>query len=292
MIKISNMSVSYGNKTVLSIKDEIEINNKERIGIIGSNGAGKTTLVNAILGLIPYKGTIESTVSHNDMAVHLQFNNYTNNIKIKYVIEAICDTKIAKNEKLKELIDFFDFEESLNKKFENLSGGQKQRMTLILVMYQDVPLVFFDEVTTGLDFVTRERLMEKIEDWYKNKDTTICMISHYYEELENLIDKLLILDDGEVVAFDYTEVIFKKYFGDYLIILENNEKNRLLTEKFKKILSPEHSIAISASDKNEGKKIIDALIDAQVDFRRTSKDIELLSINAKADFKARRKSHE
>lgn len=143
MIKIKNMSVTYKNKTVLSIDEEIVINKRERIGIIGSNGAGKTTLVNAILGLAPFKGIIDTDISHSQMAVHLQFNNYVNTMKIKYIIEMICNTKLSKNKKLLELIDFFEFKESLNKRFQNLSGGQKQRLTLILVMYQDVPLVFF-----------------------------------------------------------------------------------------------------------------------------------------------------
>ncbi|HHX68571.1 MAG: ATP-binding cassette domain-containing protein [Miniphocaeibacter sp.] len=287
MIKIKNMSVTYKNKTVLSIDEEIVIKSRERIGIIGSNGAGKTTLVNAILGLAPFKGIIDTDISHNQMAVHLQFNNYVNTMKIKYIIEMICNTKIKSDKKLLELIDFFEFQDSLNKRFQNLSGGQKQRLTLILVMYQDVPLVFFDEVTTGLDFVTRERLVEKIEQWYRHKDTTICMVSHYYDELENLVDKLLILDQGKVVAFDYTEKLFKKYCGNNLIILANNEKNKEVTNKFRKILSPEHSIAVSTKNKEEEKKVVDLLINQNIDFKRSSKDIELLSINAKESFKKR-----
>lgn len=284
MIKIKNMEVSYNKKKVLSVIDEIEINKKERIGIIGSNGAGKTTLVNAILGLAPYEGIIESKIKHDEIAVHLQFNNYSNNMKIKYIIETICNTKILKDNKLMELIEFFEFEESLNKRFQNLSGGQKQRLTLIMVMYQEVPLVFLDEVTTGLDFVTREKLMDKIEKWYWDKETTICMISHYYEELENLVDKILILDKGNVIAFDYTEKLFEKYCGKNLILLENSDFNDEVTREFKSILSPENTIAISSSGKDEEKIIIDRLLKNNIDFRRTSKDIELVSINAIDDF--------
>lgn len=288
MIKIKDMSVTYGKNTVLSVVDKIEIKHRERIGIIGSNGAGKTTLVNAILGLVPYDGIIESTINHNEIAVHLQFNSYSNNMKIKYIVETICNTKISKNKKLMELIEFFDFEDSLNKRFNNLSGGQKQRLTLIMVMYQEVPLVFLDEVTTGLDFVTREKLMDKIGKWYRDKETTICMISHYYEELENLVDKILILDKGNVVAFDYTEKLFKKYCGKNLILIENNEFNYENTKGFRKILSPENTIAISSSEEDEEKNIIDKLLRNNIDFKRTSKDIELVSINAIDDYYKRK----
>lgn len=292
MISINNISVTYGNRKVLSIDGKIKIDKGERIGIIGSNGAGKTTFVNSILGLAPFKGKIDSTLSHNEIAVHLQFNNYSNNMKIKDIVETICNASIEKDGKLLELIEFFEFKDSLNKRFNKLSGGQKQRLTLILVMYQEVPLVFFDEVTTGLDFITRERLIEKIEEWYKDKETSICMISHYYEELENLVDKLLILDKGELIAFDYTYKLFKKYCGENLIILENTLENQIVTKKFKKILSPEHSIAISSNSKEEEKNIIDELLNNNIDFKRTSKDIELISINAIDDYYRREGKYE
>ena len=70
-------------------------------------------------------------------------------------------TKSAEDKKLSELISYFEFEDCLRKRYSSLSGGQKQRFTIILVMMQEAPLTFYDEVTSGLDFETRQKLVEK-----------------------------------------------------------------------------------------------------------------------------------
>lgn len=70
----------------------------------------------------------------------------------------------------------FYFGKNLKKKYKELSGGQQQRLTLIMVLYADAPITFFDEVTTGLDFETRQ-LMDKIRQWYKNK-RCYCFIGY------------------------------------------------------------------------------------------------------------------
>ncbi|MDF2872097.1 MAG: transporter related [Anaerocolumna sp.] len=105
----------------------------------------------------------------------------------------------------------------MTKKYAALSGGQKQRHTIILVLIQDSPLVFFDEVTSGLDFETRQKLMTKLVEWYSNKPTTLCVVSHCYEELEQLVNKLLILERGQVVDFGSKDELFRKYCGKTVI---------------------------------------------------------------------------
>ncbi len=284
MITIKSLQVKYNETVALNITAPITFEAHDRIGIIGSNGAGKTTLVKSILGLTNYKGSICTNIKPEEMAAHMQENNYVITMPIKYIMETILDTKIKENQKLQELIEFFNFKKCLNKKFNVLSGGEKQRLTIILVLMKETPLIFFDEVTTGLDFETRQQLIYKIEQWYKDKDTTICMISHYYEELEQMVNKLLILDKGEVVAFGSKKELFKKYCGNSIIILDNNEKDRTITENFKKISSPRHLIAISCSEREDEKEISQKLIEENINFRRSNNDIEILYINAKEEF--------
>lgn len=281
MLKINNLIVDYGNFRALEIDRPIEVNIGDRIGIIGSNGAGKTTLVNAVLGLAPYKGTIKSEISARDIAVHMQFNEYVSSMSIKAVMEFILDTKIKTNKKLKDLIEYFQMEDHLNKKYKDLSGGQKQRFTLIMVIYQDARLTFFDEVTSGLDFESRERLMEKLLNWYKDKDSAVCMVTHYYEELDLLADKILLLDKGKVVDFDYKDKLFNRYCGNSLIIIDNTDVNEYITQTMPKILSPNHLIAIKCGNLNEEKEVVKKLLENNVDFKRSTGDIEIMTINAK-----------
>lgn len=282
MLTINNLEVKYGKEVALLIKSPIKFEAGDRIGIIGSNGAGKTTLVKSILGLINYNGSINTNIRPEDISAHMQSNNYAETMAVKHIIEAVLDTKINKNKRLQDLINFFDFDKCLNKRYSALSGGQKQRLTIILVLIQDSPLVFFDEVTSGLDFETRQQLMSKIEEWYRNKNTTICIVSHYYEELEQLTNKILILENGRVIDFGSKEELFKKYCGNSIITLSKTSENVEITKDFRKIKSPKHLIAIPSFSIEEELEISKLLIEKDISFKRSNSDIEIMSINAKS----------
>jgi len=280
MIHIESLQVKYGDFTALDIKEPITIEQGDRIGIIGSNGAGKSTFVKAILGLAGYSGKINSNIKTTDMAVHMQENNYVKTVPVKYIIQAILNTDIRKNKKLKDLIDFFDFAPCLNKKFPALSGGQKQRLTIILVLMQNAPLTFLDEVTSGLDFETRETLMSKIEEWYRDSDGSLCIVSHYYDELKTLTDKLLILDKGQVVAFGKTAELFEQFCGKVIIIVDNTEKNKRITSNLPQITAPGHLLAFSCNNAEDEISIVTNLSQNNIDYKRSSNDIEILFVNA------------
>lgn len=282
MVTIKDLRVTYGEQIALSIEEPIVIEAGDRVGIIGSNGAGKSTLVKSILGITRYEGTILTSLRQEEISVHLQQNNYVNTMPVKHIIEMVLSVNIKKDKKLLELISYFNFEGCLNKKYAHLSGGEKQRLTIILVLRKDTPLVFFDEVTSGLDFETRQRLMQGLIRWYDGKNTTLCMVSHYYEELEQLANKLLILEKGHVIAYGTREELFHKYCGKTLYILDNNDKNQEYKKQFKSVLAPEHLIALTCDTEEEERNLTDLLIHANIDYKRSNSDIEILSINAKA----------
>ena len=213
----------------------------------------------------------------------MQFNNYAETVSVKDIIELVIGDKIENNKIVQELIDFFDFKDSLNKKYNILSGGQKQRLTLILVMASNSPLTIFDEVTSGLDFETRQKLMKKLKEWYEDKDTTLILVSHYYEELENLVDKLLILDKGEVIAYGNKKDLFKKYCGNVVFIVNNTKNNHDLFKKEELVEISKEKLAIVCSDKKEEQRVINKLIEEDMDFTRTKSDIELIVSLARKD---------
>ena len=292
LLNINHLQVRYGKQTALKIDTPITINEGERIGIIGSNGAGKTTFVKTILGLTKYQGSIQTRLKPEQMAAHMQFNEYVSTMPVKHIMETVLDTKIKRDEKLKELITFFDFEDCLSKKYKNLSGGQKQRFTIIMVMLQNAPLTFYDEVTSGLDFETRQKLMEKLTEWYKDKDNTLLVVSHYYEELEHLVDKLLILDQGRLVAFGNKKELFRQYCGSSIFILDNTKENAELTRPFGRLESPEHLIALSCRNQEEETRLVSMLVEANINFKRSNSDIEIMSINAKKYFYQNRQENQ
>ena len=288
LMTIKQLQVKYGKQTALKIDRPIIFEKGDHIGVIGSNGAGKTTLVNALLGLIPYEGRILTQLKPEQMAVHMQQNEYVSTVPVKCIMEAILNTKINENRELQELISFFDFESCLTKRFNTLSGGQKQKFTIIMVMMQKAELTFYDEVTSGLDFETRQRLMEKMVKWYQDKDDTLVVISHYYEELEQMADKLLILDEGKVIAYGKKEELFETYCGKAVFVLDNNPENRKFSEGIRKLKAPDHLIALSCNDSRQEEELAVTLIRNNVDFKRSHSDIEMIFSNAREAFYAER----
>lgn len=287
LLSLENLTVSYGKDVALRIETPVSIEEGDRIGIIGSNGAGKSTLIKSILGLVKYQGTIRTSLEPEQIATHMQFNEYTDSMATRHIMEAILDTKISKNKRLKELIGYFEFEDCLRKKYSKLSGGQKQRFTIIMVMMQDAPLTFYDEVTSGLDFETRQKLVEKMVSWYAKKDSSLCIVSHYYEELEQLANKLLILDKGKVIDFGKKEDLFRKYCGRAVIVLDHSKEKDEIFRGFDRLASPAHLIALACDTEEKEREITELLIKNNMNYTRSSTDIEIIYTNAKERYYGR-----
>ena len=179
-----------------------------------------------------------------------------------------------------DLIKFFDFEKLLKKTFKQLSGGEKQKLTLILVMWQNSSVTIFDEVTTGLDFVTRQSLMEKIVEYYEDKPTTVLMVSHYYEELENICDTLLYLHEGKVLFHGKKKDMFSKYCTDSVVLTDKNEITESLIPENIRLKAMDNKIAAGFDDISSEKTLINKLVDNNQNFERLNDSIELTVLNA------------
>lgn len=281
LLSIENLTVRYGKDVALQIGSPVLIEEGDRVGIIGSNGAGKSTLIRSILGLVNYQGNIRTALPMNRIAVHMQSNEYTDSMATKHIMEAILQTKISRNQRLQELIRYFEFEDCLRKIYSKLSGGQKQRFTIIMVMMQDAPLTFYDEVTSGLDFETRQKLVEKMVTWYRQRDASLCIVSHYYEELEQLANKLLILDKGRVIAYGKKEELFRRYCGRAVIILKHSQEKEALFRPYDRLASPAHLIALPCETEEKERELTDLLLAHNMDYTRSTTDIEMIYTNAK-----------
>ncbi|MDO5695571.1 MAG: ABC transporter ATP-binding protein [Eubacteriales bacterium] len=275
MIHIDNLSVHYGDRLALCIDEPVTFNAGDRVGVIGSNGAGKTTLINALLGLIPATGTFHLDAKPEDIGVHMQHNEYSSNVPVRNVMNLILGCKPEAHPIAAKLIDYFNFSHCLGKRFEKMSGGEKQKMTLILVLAKETPLVFFDEVTTGLDFVSRDHLMQLLRDWYTNRDATLVFITHYYKEIENLVNKLLILDRGRLLAFGHPQELFRTYCGERLFITEKTAETEKIFADVP-ILPLKDELALRPDDA-EAEAVFRLLEKHHLSYRRCHMDIEILA---------------
>jgi ABC-2 type transport system ATP-binding protein len=102
--------------------------------------------------------------------------------------------------------------------FANLSGGQKQRLLIALALVNRPEVVFFDELTTGLDPQARRSMWDLVRK-IRGRGCTVVLTTHYMEEAERLCDRVMIVDRGRVVALDTPEALIGALEGDRRIVV-------------------------------------------------------------------------
>jgi ABC-2 type transport system ATP-binding protein len=271
MITINDLTVKYQQKTTLNLPGRMQINAGECIGIIGANGAGKSTFINTLLGRTKYIGQVKTSLHGHDIAVHFQTNAYVNTMSVGAIIEAMLQTSLKHDTKLQALIAYFAFENKLKKKYGQLSGGQQQIMTLLMVLYQDAPLTCLDEITTGLDFQVRELLIEKIYGWFKQTPKTLLLVSHYFEELDRLADKIMLLDQGQLLAFDTVTNLFKQYIGYSALFIDQALADGVNTTG---VIELEGKLLLPCQDEAVEKVRMAELMAAKIPFTRSFNSVQ------------------
>lgn len=248
---LHDVQVRVKEKTILRIKEKpIHISRGDVVGIIGENGAGKTTLIRVLLDLIKYEGNVERNISFRSIGVQMQKNRFSGLLKVYELISFICNSSI-KNPQLAEKMKDFQIDHLLQKRVESLSGGELQRLTLFLVLYRDPEVLIFDEITTGLDYQNRQMVLKYLQKIMNNK--TVLIVTHYYEEIEKLANKLLILHKGKLMDYDSVDRLFAKYEVYSTIAMKKEEFPKNWSEKAYE--TEDKVIVINASQKEEEERI-------------------------------------
>ncbi len=223
MIQINNLKKAFGPHQVLKGID-LEIPDGQATGIVGPNGAGKTTLIKTILGLVK---SDSGDISIND--IHLNGNydyrrqigympqqaRYPEQMVVSDLFQFIEDLREEESVYKQDLIDEFNLEPELHKQLRVLSGGNKQKVGATLAMMFNPSILFFDEPTAGLDprssFIFKERIEKE-----KEAEKTMFITSHIMSELEQLVDHVIFILEGEI-----------KYYGRIDDLLKDNQQERL-----------------------------------------------------------------
>ena len=209
LLSLKGVKVRRWRNQILDLPDEsIDIFLGDTVGLIGENGAGKTTLINCIVGKIAYQGSIERNFTIRDFGVQFQSNDYDPPVKVKELVEAVCQ-KSASNPALKAAMKEFELEGILLKKVKKLSGGERKRLTLFLAIFKRPKLLILDEPTSALDYQKRRKILHTLKVAMDKK--TVLISTHYYDDIEDWANKILILEKGKVVFFGTVKELEDRY---------------------------------------------------------------------------------
>ncbi len=192
---------------------DLSVKEGEIFGLLGPNGSGKSTTINCILALLEYdKGEIkifgepmspkayeikkQIGIVPQDVAVYDSLTVYEN---IDFFCGLYIKDKETRRKYVQEAIDFVALNDFVKFKPNKLSGGLKRRLNIACGIAHKPKLIFFDEPTVAVDPQSRNKILEGIEE-LRDKGATVIYTSHYMEEVEQLCDRILIIDKGHTIA--------------------------------------------------------------------------------------------
>lgn len=209
IISVKNLVKNYGSfEAVKGISFDVQ--EGEIFGLLGPNGAGKSTTLE-IIETLRKKTSGEVIVAGYNIdkdidkikriiGVQLQTSGFYPGLNL---IELINLFSGLYNEPVnpQELLQLVNLEDKGRNKFKELSGGQKQRFSIATTIINKPKIIFLDEPTTGLDPQARRNLWDLIRN-IRAKGTTIIITTHYMDEAEILCDRVVIMDQGKIIALN------------------------------------------------------------------------------------------
>jgi ABC-2 type transport system ATP-binding protein len=204
----------------------------EIFGMVGPNGAGKTTSIECIEGLRrPDGGSVrvlgldparERFALAKKIGLQLQESSLPPRLRVGEALD-LFGSFFDRQANAGELLEVLGLAGKRSSPFGKLSGGQKQRLSIALALINQPQVVFFDELTTGLDPQARRAMWDLVRQ-IRDRGCTVFLTTHYMEEAERLCDRVLILDRGRIVALDTPEKLIESLGVEtrlVITILEN-----------------------------------------------------------------------
>lgn len=233
-ISIKNVSKLYGSQKAVN-NISFEIKSGEVVGFLGPNGAGKSTTMKMITTFIPQNegvisicgiDNLESPIEVKRKVGYLPEHNplYTDMYVKEYLmfLGRLHKVKNAK-ERVKDMIAAVGLVKEQNKKIGALSKGYRQRVGLAQAMLHDPEVLILDEPTSGLDPNQLVEIRELIKSF--GKDKTVLFSTHIMQEVEAICDRVIIINNGEIVADDKIVNISNKEEVQVVKVLFENAIN-------------------------------------------------------------------
>jgi ABC-2 type transport system ATP-binding protein len=216
VIEVHNLRKTYGD--VVAVDGiSFEVAAGEIFGMVGPNGAGKTTTIECIEGLRrPDDGSVrllgldplaEREAIAQRIGVQLQECTLPSRLRAGEAL-ALFGSFYRRQADAEELLELLGLAEKRTSAFSKLSGGQKQRLFIALALVNQPEVVFFDELTTGLDPQARRAMWDLVRQ-VRDRGCTVVLTTHFMEEAERLCDRVAIVDHGRLVALDTPDALIR-----------------------------------------------------------------------------------
>ncbi len=239
-IKIKNLSFRYGGKKSPKVLKNIslEIPEGKVTAIVGASGSGKTTLIKLLLKFYePTKGTISiGNTKLKNISTRFWRKNcgtvmqdgfifgdtVSRNISESHSEGVIDKTRLSHAAYVANIDGFIEelplgYQAKIGSSGTNISGGQKQRVLIARSVYKNPAYIFFDEATSALDANNEKVIMERLQDFYKEK--TVVVVAHRLSTVKNA-DQIIVLDKGKVIEQGNHDELTKQK-GMYYTLVKN-----------------------------------------------------------------------
>lgn len=215
ILECQRLTKKYGSFFALS-ELTLSLDRGQIVGLLGPNGSGKTTLIKLANGLL------------NPTDGHIMINGLAPGTESKKIVSYLPDRSFfSEHMKVKEIIsyytDFYDnfstdraskmldtLEIDINSRFSALSKGTKEKVQLVLVMSRDADLYILDEPIGGVDPAARDYILQTILTNY-NENATVLISTHLISDIENVLDRVIFLRNGQLALNETVDDIRLKY---------------------------------------------------------------------------------
>lgn len=211
---------------------DLDIAPGELVAVLGPNGAGKTTTIRMLTTLIaPTSGTARvagADITREPAAVRRRIGyvgqgngaGHAQRALDELVVQGTIyglDRRDARR-RAGELMAQLDLEALAARKVQDLSGGQRRRLDVALGLVHAPRLLFLDEPSTGLDPHNRANLWEHILRLREHHEMTVVLTTHYLDEADSMAERVVVVDDGQVIADDTAAALKHTLAGDRLVL--------------------------------------------------------------------------
>ena len=201
-----------GNVTAVDNLD-LTIDKGEIVALLGPNGAGKTTLIDMLLGLsAPTRGVLtidgaspKAAIQSGNIGAVLQTGGLLKDLTVQQTLDMLASlypTRLDMNQVLADA----DLTELAHRKVGKCSGGQQQRIRFAIATMHDPNILILDEPTTGMDVTARRTFWERM-DKLAETGKTIIFATHYLEEAQNFAQRIVLMNNGKIIADGTSEEI-------------------------------------------------------------------------------------